>query len=141
MNELVRPSENALSLVREWLHEHVDPEGISYSPANDFLSFSLPVAEAEKLLDTKYSVYRHTDGSTLVRTTEWSLPLHLHEHVEAVQPTTAFLRAIPQSKTFMTVPDAVIDTAPVTDVENPTVDKACNASSVTPLCLRTLYGT
>jgi tripeptidyl-peptidase-1 len=37
-------------------------------------------------------MYVHNDGSTLVRTSEWSLPEHLHNHVDLVQPTTSFFR-------------------------------------------------
>lgn len=128
-------------MVQDWLHEHVDPARMSYSPAKDFVSFTVPIAAAEKLLDTKYSVYRHTDGSKLVRTSKWSLPVHLHEHITAVQPTTSFLRTVPQSKTFMNVPGGNLQIESYQPVQKPTVDTACNTSAVTPLCLRTLYET
>lgn len=141
VNDLVKPCDVSLELVREWLHEHVDPKEIEYSGANDFLSFSIPVAKAERLLDTKYSVYRHVDGFDLVRTEEWKLPLHLHEHVTAIQPTTSFLRPLAQRSTLLTTPEMDLQVKPYEDIENPTIETACNASSVTPLCLRTLYET
>lgn len=141
VNEYVKPSDESLDLVREWLHEHVDAESIEYSPASDFMSFTLPISEVEKLLETKYSIYRHTDGSTITRTPEWKLPLHLHSHITAIQPTTSFFRTVPQSKTFLSVPGGIALPEPYQPVENPTVDKVCNTSGVTPLCLRTLYET
>ena len=144
VNELIRPSDESLALVLEWLREHVDPQSIEYSAAKDFLFFTLPVVDIERLLNTKYSIYRHADGSELVRTPEWSLPLHLHEHVTVVQPTTSFLRPLAQAKTSMLVPGTeglVLEPVQLADHEPPTVAKVCNHSSVTPDCLRTLYGT
>ena len=141
VTELVKPSEESLELVREWLHEHVDPGAISYSEAKDFLSFTLPLSKVECLLDTKYSVYRHVEGFELVRTPEWKLPLHLHEHITAIQPTTSFLRPLTQRKTVLTVEETESNIAPYQHVKHPTVEKVCNASNITPLCLRTLYGT
>lgn len=72
---------------------------------------------------------------------EWKLPLHLHEHIEAIQPTTSFLRTIQQSNTWTTVPAGTVDAQPYHQVEKLTVQNACNKSAVTPLCLRTLYET
>jgi tripeptidyl-peptidase I len=131
-------------LVLEWLHEHVDAQSIEYAPAKDFLSFTLPVVDIERLLNAQYSVYRHADGSELVRTPEWSLPLHLHEHITVVQPTTSFLRPLPQAKTSMIVPGTeglVLEPIQLAENETPTVAKVCNHSGITPDCLRTLYGT
>ncbi|ORY09125.1 tripeptidyl peptidase-like protein [Clohesyomyces aquaticus] len=142
IHSLVAPSAESQDLVRAWLEEHVHPSTISSSPAGDFLTFTLPVSSIEKLLDTKYSVYRHEDGSKLIRTDEWKLPLHLHEHVRTVQPTTSFIRARPQSKTFLNVPGSVgCRPEPYKGPSGGGVDQVCNASAVTPLCLRTLYGT
>ncbi|KAF2092604.1 tripeptidyl-peptidase 1 precursor [Rhizodiscina lignyota] len=141
INELVKPSDDTFSLVQEWLLQHVDPRNIGYSTAKDFIFFTLPIAEVERLLDTKYSVYQHDDGSTLVRTPAWSLPLHLHDHITAIQPTTSFLRTVPQSKTFLNGAGGSLSPQPYQPIDNPTVGNACNTSAVTPLCLRTLYET
>ncbi len=141
MNELVKPSAESLRLVREWMYEHVDPEDITYSPASDFLSITLPISKVERLLETKYSVYRHTDGSTIVRTPEWKLPLHLHDHITAVQPTTSFFRTVPQSNMFLGSAGKKIQPKAHRRAGNGTVSKVCDADNVTPLCLRTLYET
>lgn len=53
----------------------------------------LPVHKVESLLNTTYSLYRHTDGSTLVRAPEWSLPEDLHEYIDLIQPTTSFFQS------------------------------------------------
>ena len=149
VNDLIRPSDESLALVQDWLQQHIDFERVDYRMANDFMSFSLPIAKAESLLQTNYSIYRHRDGSELVRTTEWSLPLYLHEHVVAIQPSTSFLRSLPQVDTFMSFPRAAIADVALANSESEhiarntdsSVPKVCNTLDVTPGCLRTLYET
>lgn len=142
ISELVKPTDETISLVREWLHEYVAPEHIESSPAGDFLSVTMSVSEIEHMLQTNYSVYQHEDGSKIVRTPQWSLPLHLHEHIVAIQPTTAFIRTVPQAKTYMTVPGHMEEPKVQASYSGkPTVEKVCDTGGVTPLCLRTLYGT
>ena len=53
---------------------------------------SVPISQAETLLNTTYSTYQHEDGSQLNRAPEWSLPEYLHDHINVVQPTTSFFR-------------------------------------------------
>jgi tripeptidyl-peptidase I len=86
-------------------------------------------------------VYQHKDGTRLVRTTSWSLPQSLHDHVTTIQPTTAFLRASPKGSSVFDVP---VDMAlmQATEAANATTIKgSCNFSGMTPKCLRTLYNT
>jgi tripeptidyl-peptidase I len=88
-----------------------------------------------------YSTYQHEDGTLLVRTTSWSLPRHLHDHVSTIQPTTAFLRTKPRDTTLKEASEAV-SYGPYIPPENTTgIAAACNFSAVTPACLRTLYAT
>ena len=136
-------------LVEEWLLDNgLSTESLSLSPAGDWISLSLPVHEVESLLETTYSIYEHEDGSKLVRTTEWSLPVHLHEHITTIQPTTAFLRVKPHVPIFPEIKRSVdfIESAdkgpwgPPPPAENLTgIAAVCNFSAVTPACLRTLY--
>ena len=150
VNELVKPSEDALDEVHEWLEgQGIDGAQLKYTPARDWINVELPVNEIERLLDTKYSVYKHEDGTHLIRAPAWSLPTHLHKHIDTIQPTNSFFRPNARRSTLKTI-------RPVSeDVEEPiqlfgtlpkpskdlTVAQACNTSAVTPICLRTLYGT
>ena len=96
---MVRPTNETLDLIHEWLSAN----GISdfkYSPAKDWVNIYVDVESAERLLDTTYSVYKHEDGTTLIRTPEWSLPLHLHGRVDTIQPTTAFMRTTAQNTDY-----------------------------------------
>ncbi|KAL1736033.1 peptidase S8/S53 domain-containing protein [Schizophyllum commune] len=89
---LIAPEDASLSAVNDWLAEHgLSEEHIERSPARDWVIVNIPVALAEDMLDTTYNVWKNTrTGETIVRTTEYSLPESLHEHVDVVQPTTSF---------------------------------------------------
>lgn len=139
MRELVKPSDESLRLVHEWLDAHgVAPS--QYSSAKDWVTVSLPVEAAEQLLDTEYHTYRHTDGSLVVRTPEWSLPRHLHDHIDTVQPTNSFFRARANKYTYNDAPVFVSQTQQLS-LSNSTIGQLCNVSSVSPECFETLYST
>lgn len=141
VNNLVRPDEDAQNLVSEWLQNHgLDLSRCRYSSAKDWISVTLPVSKVEEMLDTKYRVYEHTDGTNLVRTTEWSLPLHLHEHIQTIQPSTAFLRAAPQAQTLLLSPgdDFELENFPPNTTA---LGSVCNFEGMSAPCLRVLYGT
>lgn len=145
VNELVKPSDETFDQVHEWLHEcGLESSQFEYSGAKDWIKVTLPVSDVERLLDTKYSVYRHNDGSHLVRTSEWSLPLHLHDHIETIQPTNSFFQPKPKRSTLKTVQMSGLEHYLSSEVVSPsnkaTVADACNITAVTPTCLRTLYG-
>ena len=150
VNELVTPSQDSLKLVQDWLREHgISAAKLKYSTAKDWISVKVPVKSAEELLDCKYSTYRHKDdGSYVVRTPKWSLPRHLHDHIDTIQPTNSFFRARAQRSTLRPIGDvahgaisAIQLSKAHIKLDNPTVAAVCNASNVTPDCLRTLYGT
>lgn len=141
VHKLLEPADETLDLVHEWLAEFgVDNSQLEYTPARDWITVTLPVSDVEQMLNTKYAVYRHTDGSELVRTPKWSLPLHLHEHIDTIQPTNSWFRAKP--KAYALKVDTLEDQKPAIKLyTNASVSDVCVWNSVTPTCLRTLYGT
>lgn len=144
VDELVRPDADAQRLVDAWLEERgITKQQRQYSAARDWISINLPVAAVEDLLQTKYALFQHEDGSTLARTTSWSLPEHLHSHIATIQPTTAFLRIRPQLSAAMKSP-GVAHVIEMTDAFPPNsteIGVNCNFEGMTPRCLRLLYGT
>ncbi|EKG14081.1 Peptidase S8/S53 subtilisin/kexin/sedolisin [Macrophomina phaseolina MS6] len=150
VNELVKPADQTLDLVHEWLEENgILKTHLAYSPAKDWIKIALPVNRVEALLNAEYSVYEHESGDHLVRTSQWSLPHHLHEHVEAIQPTNSFFRTAPRTSYVKRVIEG--KTQPLVQRKpNPVqsassshvldVSHKCNSSWVTPDCLRTYYG-
>lgn len=143
VNHLVQPSTAALEGVQDWLCDHGIPEDeFRYSPAKDWIQVALSVESVERLLDTNYSVFKHEDGTHLVRALQWSLPMHLHEHIETIQPTNSFMRPLNRRSTLMVASTGsnVEQYAVPTYDSRITAVEACNASLITPNCLRTLYG-
>jgi tripeptidyl-peptidase-1 len=145
VNELVKPTAETLDQVHEWLDDcGVHSSQLEYSSANDWIKVTLPVKDIERLLDTKFSVYRHNDGSHIVRTPKWSLPMHLHEHIETIQPTNSFFQPKPKRSTLKTGEmvglEEYLSGESVSPVNKATVAEVCNITAVTSACLRTLYG-
>lgn len=152
ISSIVTPSDESRDLIMEWLREH-DITNAVHSPSKDWIHVVLPIEKAEKLLDTTYSTYRHSDGSVLDRTPEWSLPFHLHEHIDVVQPTNSFFRAMPKSSISGTGAHQL--TGEAHSLEwwdkvgkglygsngSSNISSICNISFTTPECIRTLYGT
>jgi tripeptidyl-peptidase-1 len=110
VNDLVKPTNEALDLVHDWLLDNgIETSSLEYTPAKDWIKISLPVSSIESLLDPKYSAYKHSDRDYIVRTPSWSLPFHLHEHIEAIQPTNSFFRPRQQASNVKEVPDFFIN--------------------------------
>ncbi|KAI2640327.1 tripeptidyl-peptidase [Hypomontagnella submonticulosa] len=164
VRDLVRPKKETIELVTEWLDNH-GVRDLGFSPAADWISMSLSVKAIERLLNTTYHVYSCGDDTeTLIRAPEWSLPAHLHDHIDAIQPTNSFLRFEAQSRRaeppepqwFLEgrlptyeemVEEDLLDRGHIDVPEqenipaNPTIALACNRLAVSPLCIRTMYGT
>lgn len=108
----------------------------------DWITVNINVKTAERLLDTEYYVFVNDDGSALIRAPEWSLPKHLHEHVDAIQPTTSFMRPI--KRTELDEAAAAVIPFPYPGLTDPTsaeLKKVCTVNGTTPECFATLYQT
>lgn len=166
MNELVAPRPESVRHVKDWLAAHgLYEEDLSYSPAGDWIKVAVPVSLAEDMLDAvscfrpvlldtpqlihrsqQYHTWEHHSGDTLVRATSYSVPAHLHDHVEFVQPTTLFSRFRGMATTSRLVQSEASSAAAVTDApaipvpsaSNGQVDASCN-STITITCLKQLY--
>ncbi|KAI1378899.1 Pro-kumamolisin [Hypoxylon crocopeplum] len=160
---LVKPSPDAIQATREWLYSNgvIDFEHV----AGDWVTASVPIRQAEALLNCTYHKFVHTeDGDTLIRTLDWSLPDHLRDHIDVVQPTNSFLRPVAQDRyggqpapswdvegrlpTYEELVDEDIIDRGHLDIptleelpKNPTILDGCNRIAVSPLCLRVMYGT
>ncbi|KAF2671016.1 tripeptidyl-peptidase 1 precursor [Microthyrium microscopicum] len=157
VTQLSRPHGHALDSLHEWLASHgYTSEKLKYTPAKDWVKVSISVCDAEKLLKTKYSVFRHEDGTEVIRTPQYSLPTELHQHVASIQPTNSFLQATPQRVTFKPVLEdgqalsdmpkvslkSTADSLQMNDrLADQPLDKVCDPESITPACLRQLYKT
>ena len=142
ITRLTQPSKETQERVEAWLDDHDVREYIWNEPSRDWISVNITIEKAGALLQTKYSTYLHLDSSASVyRTKQWSLPKHLHEHIDVIQPTTSFFRAAPRLPRENI---ADIDARSVLIRGRDSADslsKVCKESTTTPECVRTLYGT
>jgi tripeptidyl-peptidase-1 len=135
---LVRPKDEALDSVHEWLLSN-GVKDFDYSPSKDWINIKISVGQVEDLLATEYSTYVHEDGTEAARTTKWSLPHHLHEHIDTIQPTTSFMRTkanaieARQSTTAPAGPWPPADYKPPTDKA---LKNACSINGTTPECCK-----
>ncbi|KIM88198.1 hypothetical protein PILCRDRAFT_62783 [Piloderma croceum F 1598] len=139
---LVAPHPNTLGLVDSWLtHYDVDPSSIHRSGGKDWITLRVSVAQAERMLGTKYNVYRHSKTSEyVVRTLSYSLPTILTGHVDVVAPTTYFGTMRSMKSTSFKQPNIKPVDSDVNFVVDAVDAKTCS-SIVTPSCLRALYKT
>lgn len=93
----------------------------------------------------EYHIWEHSSGDTLVRTISYSLPEHLHGHIELIQPTTLFSRFRPLKATFHFDNEDQASTASasaaaikVPSASGGQVDASCN-TTITITCLKELY--
>ncbi|KAG1752358.1 peptidase S8/S53 domain-containing protein [Suillus paluster] len=142
---LMAPHPETLDVVSEWLASHgMMEEDVIRSSANDWVTIRVPVGLAEEMLDTTYHIYKHTrTGDSIVRTTSYSLPEVLHDHIDLIQPTTMFARFKALASTLHwtdqvqpTVLSASGET--ITGPAGNQVDASCNRTITVP-CLRQLY--
>ncbi|KAJ6515437.1 tripeptidyl peptidase A [Mycena sanguinolenta] len=137
----VAPQPTSLTLVDGWLTSHgIDERDLVRSPAKDWISVTLPISLAERILSTEYYIFQHASGDVLVRATAYSLPQSLHEHIEFIQPTTMFTRSKGMTPILNPEEDEPLGSiVPVTPFTEPhAIDSSCT-TSVTLSCIMQLY--
>jgi tripeptidyl-peptidase I len=146
INELVAPSEDSLALVEEWLADH-GVEDVAYTTARDWIKVELPVSTVERLLDTEYHTWSREDGRSVIRTSAWSLPAHLHSHISTIQPTNSFFGGaqphapVDKRESFAIAGPELVQAGNEGAANGGTVEEVCDYNLVTPDCVRTLYKT
>ncbi|KAF7935098.1 uncharacterized protein EAE98_003143 [Botrytis deweyae] len=125
-NALFAPSADASSAVTSWLTSAGAQNIVSDGST---ISFATTIEKANSMLNASFKSYT-SNGVTKVRTTQYSVPDDVAEHIELISPTTYF------GKTVANVPTKV--TKRTTSPSKVTVDAACS-TSITPKCIKELY--
>ncbi|KAI0661205.1 family S53 protease [Cubamyces menziesii] len=135
VEKFVAPSPDSVAAVNAWFAEN-GIEAKSISPAGDWLSFSIPVSQANELLGADFSVFTHQEtGQTSVRTLSYSIPSDLQGHVDLVHPTITFPNPFGRLPAMIAPPKA----KPAVNLTSDAVPASC-ATTITPSCLQALYG-
>ncbi|CAE6448007.1 unnamed protein product [Rhizoctonia solani] len=153
VEKLVAPRTETTETVEQWLRSH-NVKVSGRSSAGDWIHVTVPVSRAEKMLGTKYNIYRHTSGAHIVRSESYALPRSLDSHVDVVQPTTYFGRINERStsesssilekraSTVFVVPEpenlGLKQPAEAEQNAATAVPSSCG-STITPACLKALY--
>ena len=91
MEAFVAPSSESVSLVQQWLAAN-DITAKTISPAGDWLQFSIPVSQANTLLQAEFTIFNHAEtGTQLTRTLSYSIPVELQGHVDLIHPTITYV--------------------------------------------------
>lgn len=124
VKSLLQPSGEANNAVLAWLKQ----AGVKmvYSDGT-WVNFATTVAIANKLLNTQFNYY-DSEGISKLRTTQYSVPDELSQHIDLITPTTFFGKTKTQAPT-------IVRRDPV---EARQVDASC-ATLITPRCLKQLY--
>ncbi|KAJ7872047.1 tripeptidyl peptidase A [Mycena leptocephala] len=136
----VAPHPASLALVDGWINSHgINESDLVRSPAKDWVSVTVPIHLAQQMLGAEYYMWQHTSGDVLVRTTTYTLPQYLHEHIELIQPTTMFTRSKGMAPILYPEEHEPLGSVePVTPSTKPHVDPSCT-TSITLSCIMQLY--
>lgn len=129
---MIAPHPDSTRAVEEWLAFH-GIDAVQRTDAGDWMTVRVSVALAERMLGTKYNVYRHAASSErIVRTMSYALPRELHAHIDFAAPATYFGTMRSMRATSFLQPE--IKNAEDTQAAD------CNIL-ITPACLKDLYKT
>jgi tripeptidyl-peptidase-1 len=134
LKEHAAPSSAASDAVISWLTEHnLASDAIQNDGSS--LTVQLPVAQAEKMLQTQFHNYKSTaTGEVRTLTLAYSLPQSIVDFVETIQPTTDFTE-LPIDPIIQTMTHE-LNASAVNSVE----DASACGKYITPACLQSLYG-
>ncbi|KAJ6789749.1 hypothetical protein PWT90_05749 [Aphanocladium album] len=131
-----QPSEETTRLVRSWLASSSISDSSISQPLPDWLQVTVPLGQVESLLGSSYTTFRHVDtGKMTIRTSQYSVPLLLHEHIDTIQPTTAFHEDTPETHYMRPVQLKKQGAAQGVATSQPN----CNPNYITGLCIRDYY--
>ena len=97
-----------------------------------YVTFATTVGTANSLLNTTFSNYEHSAGGVKIRTNEYSVPVHLVNYIDLIDPTVFLGKATVAPPTYTKVKRG----APTKS----SIDAPCS-TSITPTCLKELYNT
>ena len=84
----VSPAGESVKVVTEWLAESGLKAEI-VSPSGDMLRMNVSIKAANALLGANYTEYKIRDrNTTIVRTTSYTVPDNVREHLKFIHPTT-----------------------------------------------------
>jgi len=82
------PSQETIDRTKSWLSDFgITEDRLSFSTGRNWIEFDSTVDEAERLLDTKYHLFRHNDGGYRAACDSYSVRKDVKDHIDFVMPT------------------------------------------------------
>ncbi|KAF8879105.1 subtilisin-like protein [Gymnopilus junonius] len=143
--DLFAPSDETISTVTKWLSDSgFSRDRLRLSANKGWLAMNATVAEIEELLGAEYYVYTHKSGVEQFSCHNYSLPVHVRDHIDLIRPTVQFSHrpsplslkkrggglGMPSSRTGPKKSDKAV-------IISPSLDNCDTA--ITLDCLRALY--
>jgi len=139
VDELMRPTDETMEEVKEWLNWH-GVEHDATATTDRAIIVNIPVSLAETLLNTTFHVFVHAGSDEkIVRTLEYSLPRHLHDHINLVSPTTYFGTTRSMRVTSFLQPGR--PSLSLGELSSDVTPPSSCEETITPTCLKDLYNT
>lgn len=128
-DSLFASSDEAKAAVKFWLRS-AGLSSSSISSNGDWITITATIGKANALLNTTFTMYE-SNGVSKLRTTQYSIPENLTQHIDLITPTTYFGKIVAN---LPVKPRAKRDSV---SIERP-VDHSC-ATTVTPSCIKDIY--
>lgn len=139
LKTMLRPSATASTAVLDWLRREGVPSA-NIKDEGDWINFYVSVTEAEKIMDTNFHYYSNANnGVKRIRTLQYSVPQHLHEYIQMIQPTTRFGQVLPQRSTIWQHFEIGESKGAIGRYPSSQLNATFCNSTITPQCLRDLY--
>lgn len=131
------------SVVVAWLKEH-GVESVT-NDMNDWITFTTKKSVAESLLNTTFRWYEYEGGGgPKLRALSYSVPEHVADHIDLVQPTTRFGNFGAKRSTIFEMhrveeSDDIATKTTTAFIANAADDVPVCGTTITPACLKSLY--
>ncbi|KAI0102716.1 peptidase S8/S53 domain-containing protein [Nemania sp. FL0031] len=135
------PSQEAVSDTVQWLLRMGVPlKRITPSAGRNWIRVESNIAEAEKILDTTYSVYQDDEGTALIACESYSIPATIRQHIDFVSPTIQFDPSIGTTTKRAIKREAMRPKFKTITMGSEPLSLHNCSQLTTPSCLRAIYG-
>ncbi|KLJ05472.1 hypothetical protein EMPG_11051 [Blastomyces silverae] len=130
VQQFLKPLPQVSKSILSWL-EQGGVSKTAIADHGDWVNFKISVAQAERLLQTKFFYFSNpARGTRVIRTLEYCVPSEIFPYVHMIQPTTRFGQPQPDATSISALQLVEPDTP------YPTVN--CSLS-IAPACIREIY--
>ncbi|PGH03274.1 tripeptidyl-peptidase I [Blastomyces parvus] len=130
IRQFLKPLPQVSESILSWLEQGGVSKPVIADHGN-WVNFKISVAQAEKLLQTKFFYFSNSArGTRIIRTLEYCVPPEIFPYVHMIQPTTRFSQLLPEATSMSALQ--------LGEPDEPYPAVNCSLS-VAPACIREMY--